>query len=62
MRKAQWYPGCLGLGWILSIYLLPISYGLRAAETFPSEAGCDTCGQYDLYWRVQQVNGGYFAS
>ena len=32
--------------------------GLRAAETFPSEAGCDTCGPLYLYQSVQPADGG----
>lgn len=31
---------------------------LRAAETFPSKAGCDTCGPWYLYWRIQPADRG----
>lgn len=31
--------------------------GLRAAETFPSEAGCDSCGPHYLSWSVQLLMG-----
>jgi len=34
------------------------SGGLRAAETFPSKAGCDTRGPRYLYPRVQPAGGG----